>query len=169
VTQALRLAFDDCLSKHAAQKLLELAMFSRGRVEIAHLATLNLEGKNDDDWIPELKQLGYMPVTTDRGKKPSRGGKFPILCQRNGLTHIMMSAAVHRHDQFDKIRALLSVWPKLLAASAGAPGLGYLLRKTNDNAFDLSPVAPRHDPQAEGLPNIQRTLPAIDGPEPASP
>jgi hypothetical protein len=125
----LRLLFDDCLSKNAVKASADIAQFSRGALEVTHLANLGCEGDLDDDWIPRLAGEGYLLVTTDRGKKKSRGGKLPILCQRNGMKHIMMSAAVHGQNQFDKLRALFMVWPNLVSASDASPGAGFVLRK----------------------------------------
>lgn len=161
MTQALRLVFDDCISKHAAKKLGELASFSRGLVEIAHLATLNLEGQLDDDWIPVIGASGHVAVSSDRGKNPSKGGKFPILCQRHGVIHIMLSTGVHKLNQFDKIRAVLSVWPKIIRASRGDAGCGYSLRMHNEHAFDLMAVAPRIDNEGK---LVQLKIPAVYAP-----
>jgi hypothetical protein len=141
----LRLLFDDCLSKNAVRALADIAQFSRGAVEVSHLANLDSEGDLDDDWIPRLTGAGYLLVTTDRGKKKSRGGKLPILCQRNGMRHVMMSAAVHNLNQFDKLRALFVVWPHLVDASAADAGAGFVLRKKQASGFELVPAPPRKD------------------------
>lgn len=145
MTPPLRLLFDDCLSKHAVKALVDIAQFSRGAVEVAHLATINCEGKLDDEWVPEVANAGYLLVTTDRAKKKSQGSKLPVLCQRNGLRHVMLSAAVHQMSQFDKLRATLTVWPKLIDASLAVPGAGFLLKKTNVGTFDLVAVPPMRD------------------------
>lgn len=146
----LRLLFDDWLSKHAVNSLREIAQFSRGAVEVSYLATLNCEGKLDDEWVPQLAGGGYLLITTDRAKKKSRGSKLPVLCRRSGLRHVMLSAAVHSLSQFDKLRAIFSVWPKLLNAASAPPGAGFLLKKTSLDAFDLVPVPPRRDDDATG-------------------
>ncbi len=145
MTPAIRLLFDDCLSKHVTAKLSELNQFARVPVEIAHLATLNMEGALDDDWVPRIAEQGYLVLTADRGKKRSRGGKLPIICRRHGVSFVLMSSAVHKMDQFDKMRAVVSVWPKLLAAHAGEKGIGYILRKTIGDGFDLVRIAEQSD------------------------
>lgn len=160
MTQELRLLFDDCLSKHAIAALATLASYSDVELEVAHLATIQQSGKSDDEWIPEIAEKGYVVITTDRGKKPSRGGKLPFLCRKHGVTHVMLSAAMHRRNQFDKIRAILSLWPELLAIAAENPrGAGFSLRLHGGKR--LSPIlarvseAPTPGPR---LPNEQPEL-----------
>lgn len=161
----LRLLFDDCLSKNAVKALAEIARFSRGTVEIQHLATVDCEGQLDDEWIPKQSTEGYLLITTDRGKKKSRGGKLPVLCERNGMRYVMMSAAVHNLNQFDKLRAIFTVWPKLLEAAAANPGTGFVLRKKQPSGFDLVPASPVR----QKGPRVQQTLLADERPAPDSP
>ena len=49
MTTALRLIFDDCLSKHAVAALNVLGSFSRGQVDFAHLVDFSLGGTLDDE------------------------------------------------------------------------------------------------------------------------
>jgi hypothetical protein len=130
VTPQLRLLFDDCISKKAVIALKALADFTDGQVEVAHLADFALSGQRDDDWIPQIPDKTWIVVTTDRGKK-NRGGKLPLLCQRYGITHVMLTAAIHVRNTFEKIRALFGVWPELLAAASGPAGAGYILKAKN--------------------------------------
>lgn len=163
MTQALRLLFDDCLSKHAIAALLRLAEFSRSPVEVAHLATINLEGCCDDDWVPRIAHEGYVVISTDRGKKISRGAKLPILCRRHKVTHVLLTGAVHQLNQFDKLRAIFCVWPLIVSAAESPRGSGYLLKKTNSGGFDLIPIQPP-DEDLE-VPKVQQTMLANDNAE----
>ena len=163
----LRILFDDCLSKKAVQALADIAQFSRGAVEVSHLASLDSEGDLDDDWIPRFSGDGYLLVTTDRGKKKSRGGKLPIICQRNGMRHVMMSAAVHNLNQFDKLRALFTVWPNLLSAANAVPGAGFVLRKRQSHGFELVAAPPRRDESSH--PKVQGSLLERTDGEPTAP
>lgn len=101
-----------------------------------------MEGCRDDDWVPRIANEGYVVVSTDRGKKISRGAKLPILCRRNKVTHILLTGTVHKLNQFDKLRAIFCVWPLIVSASEAPPGSGYLLKKTNSGGFDLVPIQP---------------------------
>ena len=92
---------------------------------------MNLEGKLDSEWIPTLKGQGWIVVTTDRGKKNWRG-KLPLLCQRNGVTYIMLSAALHKRKTVDKLRALITAWPEVVRVASEPPGGGYLLQVKNN-------------------------------------
>jgi hypothetical protein len=155
VTQTLRLVFDDCLSRIAVNALTTLARFSRGTVEFAHLADFTTQGRLDDDWIPEIAGKGWVLVTTDRGKQPSRGGKLPALCRKFSLTHVMLSAAMHNKNQFDKLRSLFEVWPDLVKTSEAPPGSGYSLECTAKGAAKLVHIY--RPPDYQGPP-VQKQL-----------
>lgn len=146
MTTATRLLFDDCLSKHAVNALKTLAEFTSGSVEFAHLVDFNLSGKTDDEWVPEIADQGWIVVTTDRGKKPSRGGKLPFLCQRYGVTYVMLSAAIHKRNTFDKIRAMFDVWPQLAALVPSNPCKGYLIQGPATSRATIAQVYPDAGP-----------------------
>jgi len=151
--------FDDCLSKRAIKALQSLADFSKGNVEFAHLADRSLSGQIDDDWIPSIKGQGWIVMTTDRGKKPSPGGKLPHICQLHCVTHVMMSASVHKRNTFDKLRAVFEVWPDLLTAMSAPPGCGYLLQETGGPSRGRVKLAIRtQPPDATEPPKTQQTF-----------
>jgi hypothetical protein len=153
VTQTIRLLFDDCLSKHAVAALAQLANFSRGQVEIRHLVDFAMGGEDDEHWIPSIPAEGWMIVTADRGKK-NKGGKLPIICQRCRITYVLLSAALHTKNTFDRMRAVLAVWPDLLAASADERGCGYLIRiKNQGRGVQLDSIY--RPPDASERPKVQ--------------
>lgn len=154
MTQALRLLFDDCLSKHAVQALKTLTDFSDGAVQVTHLVDLSLSGELDDDWIPRIATEGWIVVTTDRGRK-NRGGKLPLICRRCNVTHVMLSAAIHKRNTFEKLRAIFDVWPSLLTASAGTRGAGYLLQATGAHGVKLICI---HEPEGKPASRTQLDL-----------
>jgi hypothetical protein len=156
VSQTIRLLFDDCLSKHAVEALKGLAAFSQGSTEFGHLVDFNLGGEIDDDWIPKIASEGWTVVTTDRGKKPSRGGKLPLLCQLHDVTHVMLSGTIHKRNTFEKIRAMFDVWPQLLRTQQEARGCGYLIRATGGQRARLECVTSPSG--AEDRPKIQQRL-----------
>ena len=155
MTTALRLVFDDCLSRHAVTALKKLADFTSGSVEFAHLVDFNLSGEIDDDWVPRIAADKWIVVTTDRGKKPSRGGKLPALCQRHGLSYVMFSGSVHQRNTFDKIRALFDVWPALVKLCPGGSCHGYLIHGPAKARAQIKQVYPI---QGELPPAVQKEL-----------
>jgi len=154
VTPLLRLLFDDCLSKRAVEALKTLASYSDGAADFAHLADLALSGQQDDEWIPKIEKTKII-VSTDRGRK-NHGGKLPLICQREGITHVLFSGSVHKLNTFDKIRAMFAVWPDLLNAAVGSTGCGYILKVRNrGEGFELlsyfTPPSREDEPKTKQL------------------
>lgn len=153
MTQTIRLLFDDCLSKHAVAALAQLAGFSRGEVAVKHLVDFAMAGEDDESWIPRVPSDGWIILTADRGKK-NKGGKLPLICQRCRITYVLLSAALHTKNTFDRMRAILAVWPDLLTVSVDEPGCGYLIRiKNHGRGVQLDPIY-RH-PDAPEAPKVQ--------------
>jgi hypothetical protein len=153
VTQIIRLLFDDCLSKHAVGALAQLAAFSKGTVEVKHLVDFAMSGEDDEIWIPRIPGEGWVIVTADRGKK-NKGGKLPLICQRCRISYVLLSAALRSKNTFDRMRAIIAVWPELAAACADEPGCGYLIRiKNRGRGVQLDPIY--RPPDAPDRPKVQ--------------
>ena len=100
------------------------AMDRRHPVEIAH--TIERFGKSaqDADWIPKIKDEGWLLISEDRGRNSAAGDRLPQLCHQHAITHILvLPALLKRGGQFEKMRALLAVWPELHLCAQGAPGV----------------------------------------------
>lgn len=99
------------------------AMDRRHPVEVAH--TIDRFGKSakDAEWIPKIKDEGWLLISEDRGKNSAAGDRLPQLCHQHKVTHILvLPALLKRGGQFEKMRALLAVWPELLVFANATPG-----------------------------------------------
>ena len=78
------------------------------------------QGTHDEEWVPKLATEGWTVITADGGRTPNRnrGEKLPRLFARLGVTHVLLSPAVHGRTSFEKILTILSVWYPLLEIAA---------------------------------------------------
>ena len=106
----------------ALRKVAELDR--RHNCEIAHTIDLFGKGAKDQDWVPRIMNEGWLLVTEDRGRNSRQEERLPQLCQRHSVTHVLvLPALLKRGGQFEKMRALLAVWPELLAMAEAQKGL----------------------------------------------
>src|SRR5688572_16364980 len=92
-----------------------LLAFSQEQPEIKSILDLYDQGTVDEVWVPELsaQKESVIVITCDRAKR--RGGaKLPSLCQQYGLTHVLVSGKLHEKKQFEKARAVITVWSDLV-------------------------------------------------------
>ena len=122
----MKLLFDENFGKPLVEALKKVATFSRDIADVRHIIDLRHGGRRDDEWVPEVAGGDWLVITCDRGK--SAGPKLPQLCREAKLTHVLMSGSLHNSPQFEKARAVLVVWPALVAASAEIAGARYSLQ-----------------------------------------
>lgn len=104
---------------------------SEERPELRHILEFQQQGVWDEQWIPRVASEGWILITADRGKKGSKKGeKLPRLCVRHRITHVVLSAGIHRRKSFEKVLAILSVWYELLQLRDVPPGSRYQLEPT---------------------------------------
>lgn len=96
-------------------------------VEVKHVLDFQGEGETDDKWVPRLAVEDWIVVSCDRGKQFG-GPKLPALCQHFKVTHVLVSGTLHRKKQFEKARAVITVWPELVKLPAALRGTRYSLR-----------------------------------------
>lgn len=77
-------------------------------------------GAADDEWIPKLTGTEWVIVSGDTGK----GGapRLPDLCLAYNRTHILLTSTVHGLKQFEKARAILGLWPKIMDIESAKAG-----------------------------------------------
>jgi hypothetical protein len=123
-----KLLFDENFGKPLISALKQLVSVCREQVEIAHILDFYSQGQVDDDvWVRNLAN-DWIVISADRARR--RGGpKLPKICAEVGITHALLSSSLHQMKQFEKIRAVLSLWPELLNLTAAAPGSRYSIRK----------------------------------------
>ena len=55
---------------------------------------MDQQGTKDKVWNPKAARAGFrLVLTTDQGNK-KRGDKLPELCQKHGITHILMTSTL---------------------------------------------------------------------------
>ena len=82
------------------------------------------KGAKDPDWVPRIFNEGWLVVTEDRGRNSRQEERLPQLCRLHGVSHVLvLPALLNRGGQFEKMRALLAVWPDLLALAEEPRGL----------------------------------------------
>jgi hypothetical protein len=133
----MKLLFDENFGRPLLEALKTLVAFSRERPEVRHILELQRAGAKDSEWVPLLATDGWIVLTCDRGK--SAGPKLPQLCRVYGITHVLISGALHNSPQFEKARAVLAVWPELLALADEPKGERYSLRYTHARRATLVP------------------------------
>lgn len=130
----MKLLLDENLSKLATDALKELVQRTREAAEIQHLLDMCPSGILDPVWLPQFQnQLApWLIITADSGKRCG-GDRLPQICKTLGIRHVLLSGKLHQRRQFDKIRALMTVWPELKKASASAAGSRFKLQQAGDS------------------------------------
>jgi hypothetical protein len=156
VSPQARLLFDENFGEPHIKRLAEFVQIQQEieRPVVSHLFELFERGTLDEDWLPKAADGGWTIITADRGRRSKKkGAPLPHVCAQLRITHVMMSGAVHSLKMFEKMRAILSVWPDLLLAAQGEKGRRYLLESTGGGRFRLSqrdiPVEPIKPPPGE--------------------
>jgi PIN like domain len=127
VNPPIRILFDENFGEPLVTALAKFLAWHDQAPEISHLFEFANSSETDEVWIPRIAKDGWTLITTDRGKQ-SGGKKLPQLCCAYGVTHILLSHTLHNSKQFEKVRAVLCVWPKIIAAATGPKGARYMLR-----------------------------------------
>ena len=122
----MKLLFDENFGKPLVEALKQLLSFTREAVEVQHIIELRHGGVPDTDWVPTVAGSDWLVLTCDRGK--SAGPKLPQLCRDARVTHVLISGSLHNSPQFEKARAVLVVWPALVAAASAEAGTRFALR-----------------------------------------
>lgn len=128
MSRTLKFLFDECLGKPLVDQLRTLCGESADR--FASILDRQAEGVADEEWIPLLAAEGdWIVLSADRGKIVTRGAKLPNLCREYKITHVLLSAKVHRQPAMVKLHIFATIWPKLVEKVESAePGERFVLR-----------------------------------------
>ena len=100
--------------------------------EFFHLQEYARKGTPDSEWLPERAQDGWMLITADLARKAKGKGRennLAMLCRVYKMTHIVLGPSIHRMKQFDKMRAIFTVWDDLKKAFRAERGSRFVLVK----------------------------------------
>ena len=130
----MRLLVDENISKPATCALRNLIEKTRENAEIQHLLETSPVGILDSEWLPKFQSQSepWLVLTADMGKR-SGGKRLPDICRELGIRHVLISGKLHQKRQFDKMRAILTVWPDLRTAFDSKPGSCFKLQQTNQS------------------------------------
>jgi hypothetical protein len=161
VTQPVRFLFDECISRPAVERQIRdsLQLYG-GDAEVAHLFDKFPPASPDKEWIPSIaKEGGWIIISADRGTHSRKDERLPNICRELGVTHVLLSASLHRRNMYFKALAISSCWHDLIEAADSPPGTGFslIMRETKSgHVFRLqkktSAIAD------EDIPNIQKRL-----------
>jgi hypothetical protein len=127
VTQP-RLLFDECIGRPHVDRLIQfIASDTDEPPEMRHVLEFQAEGVWDEDWIPRIADEGWIIISQDRGRKPSKGRHLPHLCLELSVTHVLLSARVAGRKSADKILIILSVWREILELQEKPRGSRFIL------------------------------------------
>lgn len=116
--------FDENTGAPFVTALRTIAIMDKRRpVEIGHSIELFGRAAKDADWIPRIRDEGWILISEDRGRNSVSGDRLPQLCEQFGVSHVLvLPALLKRGGQFEKMRAVLAVWPELHALATAVPG-----------------------------------------------
>jgi len=93
---------------------------------LKHIFQIAEPGTNDSEWTNNLGHGNCIVISGDQGKKRPR---LPEICQQKNITHIILSSNVHKETKFERARAIIILWPKILDTFADSPGSRYQIQK----------------------------------------
>lgn len=96
--------------------------------DFVHLLQRFPAGTPDEVWIPVIAGEHCVVLTSDRAKR-GHGSPLPVVCVANRVRHVLASGKVHQLGTWDKCRAVMCVWPELLATGGSVPGSRFKLKK----------------------------------------
>jgi hypothetical protein len=88
--------------------------------EFSYLMDLFPSGTLDETWVPQVASGGWIVITADRGKQ-TKGGpekRLPLICESQGVSHVLLGASLHQLPSDRKLRALIGVWDSILEATS---------------------------------------------------
>lgn len=136
----MKLLLDENISRPAALALQNLVSKTKEPAEVRHLLETCPMGILDPEWLPKFQNQKnpWLIVTADLGKR-SGGQRLPDICNKLRIRHVLISGKLHQRKQFDKMRAIMAVWPALKAAFESEPGSRFKLQQA-DKSFALRAV-----------------------------
>ena len=118
--------FDNCVSIKYARMIRALD------VDVRHLRDLFDPDTPDEVWLPELRDSGYVVITTDRAIKT--GSVTARALKASGVTAVFLPKGFERFDKWAQAQWLIKHWPTIEAYVAKTQ-TGALVQMTNSGSF----------------------------------
>ncbi len=133
----LKILIDENIGQPITVSLANLLTWHVLKPEVKHIQEFYEKGTPDDEWIPQLSKDNWIIISTDRGQKYG-GPKLPTICKKLNISHILISASLHKEKQFEKARAIVYVWPEIIGIPNDPPGTRYSLHYSSHKTPSLS-------------------------------
>lgn len=136
---ALRLLFDECVAPRLYKEAFgQFLKFCPEIEETKHLIDMQ-KGAQDDEWVPVIAKDGWIIISTDRGRKGTkgRGERLPIVCKRHNITHVLISGRIQQKGRFEIACSILDVRKKLYELPNEPRGSCFLLKLNPDGPAEL--------------------------------
>jgi len=132
----IKLFFDNCIGTSISRSIGNVIDFHRLKPKVKHIQDFFDASITDDKWIPAIADENWIVITSDKAKR--RGGaKLPSICKRYDVTHILISGKLHNAPQFEKARAIISLFPQIVSAAEEPSGTRYSMRYTGERSLML--------------------------------
>lgn len=129
----LKILFDENFGEPLVSALAKIiADFHEEPCEVRHIFSVIPSGGKDDVWIPKIAKDGWVIISADR-EKGAGGAKLPDLCWRNNITHFILSKSLCNARRFERLRVLISAWPRILIDARSVAGTRFSLRYDGRN------------------------------------
>lgn len=127
--QPVKLLLDECLGRPIVADMNQMLSWDRPAPTIHHLTKYFLPGTKDEDWIPRIKNEGWVVLTQDKGRKGRH--KLPKICALYKITHIVLSKAVAHQKQYQKANTIIGAWEQIKECANATAGTRFRLKLTH--------------------------------------
>lgn len=98
---------------------------------LLHLYDIFDRDVKDDEWIPRIVGQDCLIITADTGRDKPR---LTELCKQHKRTHIIFSPTMlNKVNQFQKARAIVVLWPDIVAAFTCPSGSRFQIQAMDIN------------------------------------
>ena len=132
----VKLFFDNCIGSPISDAIGNMLRFHNVKPVVRHIKEYFDQSTPDDIWIPQIAKEGWIVITADKAKRYG-GPKLPTICKNEKLTHILISGKLHNAPQFEKARAIISLFPKIVTAAKEPSGTRYSMHYTGERSLML--------------------------------
>lgn len=136
MNQPINLLFDENFGRPIVRVLAQAFLLQKETITAKHLSELATPGTEDDIWIPQIASGDWIVVSGDRAKRCG-GAKLPNVCVQHKVSHVLLSSTLHNSPSFEKLRAILYVWPCLCAIMTRPRGLRFDLKCSQSGSYHL--------------------------------
>lgn len=121
----ITLLFDENMGRNVVKALQPILQLDpEHQVDAVHLLDFVNAGEADDVWLQKLADMKPIVLTRDKGRKHPR---LPKICEALGITHIICTPKMQKLSSFEMACVVVRMWPDIVLAAEGAPGLRYRL------------------------------------------